>query len=185
VTAPIPSVEPTSFAAGETVLWTKAVANYPSTDGWSLIYSIRGPANFPDVTASAQADGTYSINIPVTTTTPLTAGGYSWVSHAYKAGPPIERYRIANGVIVVLPDLTVTGLTVLSHAAKMLPLIEALIEGRVPKDVQRYVIGNRQLDKIPIRELYLLRNFYRAEVARERRPTKANPGRVVSFVKPR
>jgi hypothetical protein len=54
VTPPIPTVEPANFAAGETVKWTKVVADYPPSDGWSLIYSIRGPTAFADITATPQ-----------------------------------------------------------------------------------------------------------------------------------
>jgi hypothetical protein len=183
VTAPIPSTEPTNFAAGETVQWTKSVADYPSTAGWSLIYSIRGPTVFPNATATPNADGSYSITIAAVDTAPLKAGLYLWASHAYKAGPPILRYAIERGVILVTANLD-TVETIETHAAEVLPIIEAAIKGRLTGDMQQYTIAGRQIMKIPIRELYALRAQYRAELAKERNTKRANPTRAVTFVSP-
>lgn len=184
VSAPIPTTEPTTFAAGETVEWTKSIADYASTDGWTLIYSIRGPSVFADVTATGNSDGSYSISIPVSTTTGLSAGTYKWASHAYKAGPPILRYAIARGVIVVTQDLT-AATTVKSHAAQALEVIEAALTGRLTSDMQSYAIAGRSILKIPINELYALRAKYRAELWKERNPKRSNPLRSVTFVNPK
>lgn len=181
MTAPIPSTEPTNFAAGETVQWTKTVADYLSTDGWSLIYSIRGATVFPDVTATPVSDGSYSITIPTTSTTGLKPGRYVWASHAYKAGTPPLRYPIDRGVIIVTADLGAAE-TVVSHAAEALPIVEAAIKGRLTGDMQQYMIAGRSITKIPIMELYALRAFYRAELAKERGPKRTNPRRLVTFV---
>lgn len=164
--------------------WTKRVGDYASTDGWSLVYSIRGATTFPDVTADPQSDGSYSVTIAADTTKPLEPGRYVWSSHAYKAGPPVERYPIDRGVMFVSLNL-VDADTVVTHAAKMLPIIEAVIEGRVPADVEQYTIGGRQLTKIPIQDLIGIRNLYRAELVRQRRAGKANPSMAVAFVRPR
>lgn len=183
MTASIPTCEPTTFAAGETVAWTKAVPDYPNTDGWSLVYSIRGLSAFPDVTATNVSDGTYSVLIAADSTGPLAPGTYQWASHAYKAGPPVLRYPVERGVIVVTPNLVTTS-TIESHAAKTLRMIEAVIEGRVTADVQDYQIAGRQVTKIDITELYRLRAFYRTEVWKERNPNRANPTRAIAFVSP-
>lgn len=183
MTASIPTTEPTTFAAGETVQWTASSSDYPSTDDWSLIYSIRGVTTFPDVVATPVSDGSYSILIPASSTEQLLSGTYRWASHAYKAGPPVLRYAVDSGVIIVTPNLVTTD-TLESHAAKTLRLIEAALEGRVPGDMQQYQIAGRQITKIPIRELYGLRSLYRAEVWKERHPNRSNPTRAIAFVAP-
>lgn len=183
VTAQIPSTEPTNFAAGETVQWTKSVANYPNTDGWSLIYSIRGPSVFPNVTATPNADGTYSVTLATTDTTNLKPGTYPWASHAYKVGPPVLRFAIERGVMIVTPDLNATAMIV-SHAAEALPIIEAALKGRLTGDMQQYQIAGRAITKIPIKELYALRSMYRAELWKERNRKRTNPKRLVTFVDP-
>jgi hypothetical protein len=183
VTAPIPSTEPKNFAAGETVEWTKSIADYASTDGWSLIYSIRGPTVFEDVTATPNSDGSYSVLIAASVTQPLQAGTYQWAAHAYKVGPPVLRYPVGRGVIVVTPNLG-TAETVTTHAARMLTLIEAALEGRIPAGMEQYQIGGRQITKIPTNDLYALRAKYRSELAMERKPGRSNPTRKVTFVNP-
>lgn len=184
MTAPVPSIEPTTFAAGETVLWTKSVPDYLNTDGWGLVYSIRGPTTFADVTATNIADGSYSVTITATTTGPLLPGAYQWASHAVKgSGASLERYKIARGTIVVTPNLVTAGVLT-THASRTLAMIEAALEGRVPADMQQYQIAGRQITKIPVLELYGLRSRYQAEVARERNPKKSNPVSLVNFVSP-
>lgn len=184
MTAQIPSTEPTAFAAGETVQWTKSVADYPSTDGYSLIYSIRGPSAFPNVTATPNSDGTYSITLATTDTTNLAPGTYPWTSHAYKVGPPVLRFAIERGVIVVTTDMN-AAVTIVSHAAEALPIVEAALKGRLTGDMQQYQIAGRQITKIPIQELYALRSMYRAELWKERNRKRTNPTRLVTFVDPR
>lgn len=178
----IPSVEPTSFRAGETVEWTKAVSDYPNTDGYSLVYRFGGPTELANVTATNEADGTYSITITAATTLPLAAGAYQWTAHAEKgAGASLERYPVASGTMVVLSRL---GAKVVSHAVKTLAVIEAALEGRLTGDMESYTIGNRQITKIPIKDLYSMRAMYRAEVARERNPRRFIITRRHEFVEP-
>lgn len=183
MTARIPSTEPGNFAAGETVQWTKAVADYPSTDNWSLVYAIRGPSVFPSFTATPNSDGTYSITIAAADSTALLPGRYLWASHAYKAGPPVLRYAVERGVILVTANLETTE-TIVTHAAEALPIVEAAIKGRLTGDMQQYQIAGRSITKIPIKELYALRSFYRAELAKERNSKRTNPIRAVTFVAP-
>lgn len=55
----------------------------------------------------------------------------------------------------------------MSHATTMLAAIEAVLEGRITSDIEQYSIAGRQITKIPITELLVLRDRYKAEVARE------------------
>lgn len=184
MTPPIPTTEPSAFAAGETIEWTKVVSDYSSADLWSLVYSIRGPTVFPDVIATpVLSDGSYAITIPADTTAQLGAGTYQWASHAYKAGPPVLRYALERGVIIVTPNLG-TAETLESHAAIMVRLLTALMEGRIDSDMQRYQIAGRSIDKIPIREAKGLLNIYKAELWKERHPNRSNATRAIAFVTP-
>ena len=49
----------------------------------------------------------------------------------------------------------------------MIDLLEAVLENRADDGVQYYMIGNRQISKIPADELRKLLNDYRAEYRRE------------------
>ena len=54
-----------------------------------------------------------------------------------------------------------------SHAATMLAAIESVLEGRITADIESYSIAGRQITKIPLSELLVIREKYKAEVARE------------------
>jgi len=54
-----------------------------------------------------------------------------------------------------------------THAVTMLAAIEAVLEGRITADVEAYTIAGRQITKIPIEQLLVLRDRYKSEVAAE------------------
>jgi len=54
-----------------------------------------------------------------------------------------------------------------THARRVLTAIEAVIEGRASKDQEEYTIGTRSLKRTPIKDLLVLRDAYKAEVAHE------------------
>lgn len=159
----IPTTEPDLLFAGDTCKWTKTISDYPSSDGWTLVYSFRGPSAFTDVTAATSGSG-YAVTIPLATTTPLQAGGYTWSARVTKAG---ETYTVGRGVLNV--ELA-AGASLVPHEVKMLAAIEAVLEGRITADVQQYAIGGRQITKIPIEELAKLRGRYQAKVERLKHP---------------
>lgn len=163
MTPPIPSTEPNSIFAGDTVKWTKTLSDYPSSDGWTLWYSFRGPSELPDQTAAASGSG-YLLTIPVSATTPLLAGTYNWTARVSKAG---ETHTVARGVLTVT---LVVGAIVQSHNEKMLAAINAALEGRVVADMQQYTIGGRMVTKIPFEKLMHYKGVYEARVARDRNP---------------
>jgi hypothetical protein len=54
-----------------------------------------------------------------------------------------------------------------THASRMLTAIEAALEGRITSDMEQYSIAGRQITKIPVNELLVLRDKYKAEVQAE------------------
>ena len=40
--ADIPTKEPLTIRAGDTIEWTKSIDDYKASDGWTLKYSFRG-----------------------------------------------------------------------------------------------------------------------------------------------
>src|SRR5262245_39210568 len=102
----VPDVEPTTFTAGDTVTWTRQLRDYPASDGWALSYSFReekGGGKL-DVTASG-SDDTFTTTIPAASTSLLNAGTWQWAAYSSKSG---QRYTVANGSVVITPDLAVT-----------------------------------------------------------------------------
>jgi hypothetical protein len=170
--APIPTTEPTTLIAGDTAKWLKSLPDYLATDGWTLSYTlINGTAK---ITFSATASGTdYLVNVPAATTTAWAAGQYSWRSKVTNGAG--EAYTISSGTVTVQPAFSTATLDGRSHARKALANIEAYLENANNLSAARYQIAGRELWRISISDQLLLRDRYRAEVARE--DAAANAGR--------
>lgn len=184
----IPDVEPTEATAGDTWQWTKDPGDYLIGDGWALSYRLNGPKTLTWDGAWATNDGAlWTVAIPKATTSGLTAGSYELtaVFTGSAGGTGLsngQRASVKLAPLVVLPDpATQTDGSRVSHAATVLPLIEAAIAGRVPADMQNYTLGGRQIMKIPIQELRKLRRQYRSELWRENHPGRAATSRKVAF----
>ena len=51
--ATVPTKEPLTIRAGDTIEWTKSINDYKARDGWTLKYAFRGSAGTIDITGSA------------------------------------------------------------------------------------------------------------------------------------
>ena len=156
-------MEPTQLHAGDSVAWERAVPDYPAAAGWSLRYVLSGPARH---VVDALAAAPYRVEISATVTAEWAPGLYRWVALAIKGA---DRLTVATGTLEVGANLeTADPSDARSHAQRMLALIEAAIEKRIPKDQQSYEIDGQRLDRIPIERLDALRSKYRRELQREK-----------------
>lgn len=157
-------MEPKTLHAGDSVAWSRDVPEYPPAEGWALRYVFSGP-QVMEVAAFADG-GVYRVEIPASTSASYPPGRYRWA--AYVTGPGDQRYTIETGDLVIYPDwLSAEPGDVRSHARRMLDLVEAALEKRIPKDQQSYEIDGQRLDRIPIERLVELRGKYRREVRAE------------------
>lgn len=157
-------MEPTQLHAGDSVTWAREACAYPSVAGWSLTFALRGPGSLDVVSTGGEP---YQFVVSASASRALPAGAYRWACYASRGD---ERKTLASGSLTVLADLLqVDVLDGRSHAKRMLDLIEAALEKRIPKDQQSYEIDGMRLDRIPIERLEALRTRYRREVASERR----------------
>ena len=68
----IPSVEPTAIIAGDTLAWTKSLADYPASAAWVLKYRLINAASKIDITATTSgADHLVSVAAAVTALYPV------------------------------------------------------------------------------------------------------------------
>jgi hypothetical protein len=180
----IQAIEPTYATAGDTWQWQRSFDDFLISDGWALSYGINGPKHVVWNPAWVTNDGSiFTVTIPPATTTALTLGTYELIAILTGSGSYAgQRVSIKLPPIIVLPDpaLAVDGSRV-SHAATVLPIIEAALSGRLSADMQRYMIAGREVTKIPIAELRQLRAQYRRELWRENHPTRSAPMRKVIF----
>ena len=128
--------------------------------------------------ASADSDGVgYSITKAAADTT-IAAGVYEFLARVSNVGG--EKYTVDSGAVEVLANAaTATAGTLQSHAEQMVVLLRAEIKARLSGTAgtahNDYTIEGRAISKIPLPDLYALRNKYEAELARER-----NGGRLPS-----
>lgn len=156
----IPTIEPESFRVGDTVKWTKSLADYLPGDGWVLKYTLNKTGSKITLTTSDNGDGTHLVSVSAATSAAYKHGVYKWQSYVEYSG---ERYTIASGTIEALPDLTAAGLDTRSHVKKVLDAIEAVLENRATLDQESYTIGNRSLKRMGIEELLKFRDTYKMQ----------------------
>lgn len=103
--AAIPAVEPTEFTAGDTVTWTKDLADYLPTDGWSLSYAFRyqhGSGTTLDLTG-ASSNTNWTLTLSAAQSALMKPGPWVWAGFVTKA---TERFQVAGpGTITVKPNL--------------------------------------------------------------------------------
>ncbi|HFH4653102.1 hypothetical protein [Pseudomonas aeruginosa] len=157
-------MEPTQLHAGDSVAWSRDVPAFPASDGWVLRYVLSGPARYE---LEAIAGVPYRVEVAASVSAGWAPGVYRWVALAVRGEG--ERQTVATGLLEISPNLeTADPVDARSHAARMLALIEAALEKRIPKDQQSYEIDGMRLDRIPIERLEALRMKYRREIQREK-----------------
>ena len=161
--ADIPTSEPASLNAGDTLRWSRNLADYPASAGWVLSYTLINAVDKISITGSAAGDS-HSILVPAATSAGYTPGSYDWRARVTRAG---EVYTVGQGRITIQPSFGAATLDARSPARRTLDAIEATLEGRASSAVLEYEIGNRRMKYIPNTELLQLRDRYRAEVVRE------------------
>lgn len=174
-------MQPPKIRAGDSVTWRVPVPEYPQEAGWQLHYALLG-ASAINLSATGGVGGDYRIETAATDTRAWQPGAYRWV--AYVTGSDGERLTLCSGTLDIAPDL-LTGEPgdARSHARRMLELIEAALEKRIPKDQQSYEIDGQRLDRIPIERLEALRLRYQREVSREQSGGRGGGGLIAGTVK--
>lgn len=174
----VPTREPQNITAGETLTWTRTLADYSPADGWALnyFYRSRNGVGF-DAVAVAAASDDYLVEVPSSATASLAPGTICWQAWVSRGS---ERYLVGSGETKVahgfVGGTATTTVDARSTAERILDAIDATLEGRVTKDISQYMIGNRQLIKISPNDLLALRKHYADLVAKERRRRRAKAG---------
>ncbi|HEY0545309.1 MAG TPA: hypothetical protein VGC91_08045 [Pyrinomonadaceae bacterium] len=174
----ISNAEPPEITVGETLEWTKSLSDYPALT-WSLSYYFRGAGKGFNTTAAAEGDD-FHVTVDKSVTAEMSVGAYSWEAWVSDGS---SEFMIARGETKVIQNLKTMAVTSTfdnrSQAKKILDAIDTLIAGRVPRDVQLYVIGNRQLQRIPVEQLIKLRETYSKLYAAELRRARVRKGKTL------
>lgn len=159
------TTEPSRVTAGDSISWLKSLGDYPATAGWALAYTLINSAT--KITINASASGAdHLVSVTAATSSAWAAGTYTWMATATLGA---ERYTVAQGAIVIAPNLAAaTTFDTRTSAKKALEQINTLMETYGAKAyMQGYEInGRRQQFQTP-GDFLAFRSKLMAEVARE------------------
>lgn len=166
---------PDSLVAGATWEWTQRLyvtitgEEFAPGGGASAKMHLNGRSSM-EIAASDNGDGTWLFSkAPADTDAILYNGNYRWTIFGTLSS---KVYECGTGIVEVagFPD-TNDASDNRTHAEKMLALIEAELQARVPGTgaaVDAFTIGTRQFQNVPLKDLEALRAKYAAEVAIQR-----------------
>lgn len=170
----IPDIEPTSLRAGDTIQWSRSLADYPASS-WTLSYTLINAA--AKITFTAAASGTdYLVTVAAATSANYAAGWYDWQAVVTKG---TEKHTVGFGRLEILPNLAgATTYDNRSHAQVMLDAIESTLEGKASNDqldLLSATFGNHTFTRNP-EFLLKYRDRYRSEVNAERQAARLRQG---------
>jgi hypothetical protein len=169
VAATIPAIEPCTIVSGDSVAWTKTITTYAGT--LTYAFQLFGSTDLPITFAASGSGPIFSIALDDSVTATWKSGRYIWTAYIADG---VDRHCVDNGEIQVLPNPALAfGAT---HATRTLAIIEAAIEGRLPRGLETYAIDGQSIAKIPIEGLVKLRSIYADWVKNEYAQDRINRG---------
>ena len=174
----IPTKAPEYLVAGTTWQWTQKLYDratgeeFTTADGGTVKLHLNGKTSL-EFAATDNGDGTWLFSLAPDATPGtddiLVDGNYRWHILGTLSG---KVYSLGFGTVEVLgfPD-TANASDNRTHAEKMLALIEAELQARVPgtgAGVESFGIGIRQFQGLSLETLEKMRAKYAAEVAVQR-----------------
>lgn len=174
MTPPIPTTEPSDFAAGDSVFWNLTDPNYPPSEGWALTYAFLGPSTFqlgPAEITPDNATDSYQVRVPAATTATKTPGTYRWYRIFTNAGTGERNAEAAVGATVIRTDPANAG-NVISDAETQLAAYKSLRDKLVSGGVKSYTIDNRSFTKHDLPYINRMIGIYSRKVRNERASAK-------------
>lgn len=158
---------PAALMAGDAWAWRVDgfAAVYPSPD-YSLSYHLAPRIGGAAVVVPVQpdADG-LRVFLASAATSGLSAGSWVWALKVRRLSDDAV-VTVGTGCLTVQPN-PAAGADQRSQSRRLLDAINAVLEGRVTKDVESYSIEGRSLTRIPFTELRTFRARLMREVAAE------------------
>ena len=157
-------------AAGTTLKFSVALADYPATAGWVLSYRLAPRTTGAPIDITSAASGPdHQVTVAKATTATWEPGTYTvaaWVDNG------TDRYSIDSqaGEITITPNpaTLVAGTDQRSLAEIGLANVQALLQGKASSGTMDYTINGRQLRSYPLPDLLRLEAKLKGDVDRER-----------------
>lgn len=174
-----PTTEPLEIVVGDFIQWkrTDIGADYPN-DAYTATYIARitgGGASEITITGTASGND-YLFTVDSATSAAFTAGYYHWQLEIVRNSDS-ERLVLERGTFEAIVDLDVNNVDPRTHAEIMVDKIEAVLQNRADADVSNYSINGRSLVKLSIDDLLKWRDYYRNELAMEKRKERVRRGK--------
>lgn len=185
--APIPSVEPSEFQAGNSYAWTKTLDDYPADDGWTLSYSLRGtPPQAYVIDFSATADGSdFAISLTSATTLDWVPGTYTLAGYVTDG---TNRYEVFRGLVTITPNISALtaeeGFDGRTYWQRIRDKLRLTIENGVIRDVIRYSYNGVSTEVVSMADAFKALAYAETMVAQESSRGK-NRKILTRFVRPR
>lgn len=174
-----PEGEPLEIVVGDFIQWKKTdlASSYPpATHSAQYVARITGGGASEIQLVATERDDYYLFTVDSVTSEAFAAGYYHWQLEVIETASG-NRLVVERGAFTAIVDLDANQSDPRTHAEIMLAKIESMLEGKADKDVSSYSIQGRSLVKMSITDLLEWRNYYRAEVARERQKNEIARGR--------
>ncbi len=174
-----PTTEPLEIVVGDFIQWkrTDLGADYPN-DQYTATYIARitgGGASEIQLAGTASGDD-YLFTVDSVTSADFVAGYYHWQLEIVRNSDS-ERLVLERGTFTAIVDLDVNNVDPRTHAEIMVDKIEAVLQNRADADVANYSIQGRSLVKLSIDDLLRWRDYYRTELAMEKRKERVRRGK--------
>jgi hypothetical protein len=171
----IPTTEPVSVRAGDTIQWTKSLSDFLSSDGWVLAYRLTNQDNAYAITSTASGSD-HLVTISAATSATHSPGNYKLIAYVTKAA---ERYTVGETSLQILPNLAAitTGYDARSTAKKTLDLLDAaMVSQGANAWAQEYEIAGRRMKFRGYSEFLAYRSRVAAEVRTEENAERLRSG---------
>lgn len=181
--AAVPTMEPVEVYAGDSIHFTKSLADYPSSE-WDLAYRIlKQSGDAIDITAAADGSD-FEIHVTAAATAAWTAGDY-WLIGFVTDGT--DRVQIYRGQLKVLPDPAVSAnFDGRSYLQRVLEKLEAVIEEGVIREVIRYSYGGVTTEVQSLKDALDARDRIKAAIGQEVSQVGGKQRKILTrFTKPR
>lgn len=162
----VATIEPAAITAGDTVTWSRSLAEYPATASWVLRYALRSDTQSIDIVASASG-ADHLVNVLPATTRAWVPGSYAWGAYATKGA---DRFEVGRGVMLIRADLAAVGpVDARTQAARAVDDLRAALatfkatSGRV----RRYRIADREVEFESLGDLLKLLQYWTRELQAE------------------
>jgi hypothetical protein len=180
VSQSVPCREPQEFAAGDTLLFQRTLADFSPYDGWKLVYELRGgPAAGPKVEFQSTQDGAaHKIEVAAEVTAAWLPGEYIFAGYAVNG---MQREQFFLATLTVTPDQVAAPADApqKTFAQQMLEKLEAAMLEKAGDDTIESQIGDSRFRRMTMEQLrsehgywkMIRKNEIAIENARNGRPT--------------